>query len=262
MLEVTRTATFTAGQPADESLTTIVARSVLEAALAEDEPGRLWFEVGGDDDSRMLEIDLSTADLEELLRMSGATTSRCTLDGDEVAGLFDDPDVEGARPQGRDRDRRDERSVARTGGAGGGHTVRRNSVDHPARRHRSDDTSRRGRDDADLPRRRHDSGGQRPGEGRKEQRCQAPELQAPAQRARALVLDDAFAPSEPFQRLDVRARAVFEPAEHVVGERRPRFEALTCEWLATDRDAGRAVEVLELERPRASGRLPGGRIPS
>jgi hypothetical protein len=95
MLEVTRTATFTAGQPADESLTTIVARSVLEAALAEDEPGRLWFEVGGDDDSRMLEIDLSTADLEELLRMSGSDDVALTLDADEVAGLFDDPEVEG-----------------------------------------------------------------------------------------------------------------------------------------------------------------------
>ena len=39
MLEVTRTATFTDQQP-DEALTTIVARSVLEAALAEDEPGQ------------------------------------------------------------------------------------------------------------------------------------------------------------------------------------------------------------------------------
>lgn len=95
MLEVTRTATFTAEQPDGEALTTIVARSVLEAALAEDEPGRLWFEVGDDEDSRMLAIDLSAADLEELLRLSGSDDVALTLDGDEISGLFDDPDVEG-----------------------------------------------------------------------------------------------------------------------------------------------------------------------
>ena len=94
MLEVTRTATFTDEQP-DEALTTIVARSVLEAALAEDEPGRLWFEVEDDEQSRRLAIDLSAADLEELLRLSGSDDVALTLDGNDVAGLFDDPDVEG-----------------------------------------------------------------------------------------------------------------------------------------------------------------------
>ena len=94
MLEVTRTATFTDQQP-DEALTTIVARSVLEAALAEDEPGRLWFEVERDEQSRRLAIDLSAADLEELLRLSGSDDVALTLDGDDVAGLFDDPEVEG-----------------------------------------------------------------------------------------------------------------------------------------------------------------------
>src|SRR6185503_7882169 len=85
MLEVTRTATFTDQQPG-EALTTIVARSVLEAALAEDERG---------EQSRRLAIDLSAADLEELLRLSGSEDVALTLDGDDVAGLFDDPDVEG-----------------------------------------------------------------------------------------------------------------------------------------------------------------------
>jgi len=94
MLEVTRTATFTDQQP-DEALTTIVARSVLEAALAEDEPGQLWFEVERGEQSRRLAIDLSAADLEELLRLSGSEDVALTLDGDDVAGLFDDPDVEG-----------------------------------------------------------------------------------------------------------------------------------------------------------------------
>ena len=95
MLEVTRTATFTDAQADEEALTTIVARSVLEAALAEDDPGQLWFEVASDDDSRLLAIDLSTADLEEMLRLSGSDDVALTLDGDDVAGLFDDPEVEG-----------------------------------------------------------------------------------------------------------------------------------------------------------------------
>ena len=94
MLEVTRTATFTDARP-DEALTTIVARSVLEAALADEEPGQLWFEVESEDDSRRLAIDISTADLEELLRLSGSDDVALTLDADEVEGLFDDPDVEG-----------------------------------------------------------------------------------------------------------------------------------------------------------------------
>jgi hypothetical protein len=94
MLEITRTATFTDTQP-DEALTTIVARSVLEAALAEDEPGQLWFEIESDDDSRLVAIDMSTADLEELLRLSGSDDVALTLDVDDVEGLFDDPDVEG-----------------------------------------------------------------------------------------------------------------------------------------------------------------------
>jgi hypothetical protein len=94
MLEITRTATFTDAQP-DEALTTIVARSVLEAALAEDEPGQLWFEIEADDDSRLVAIDMSTADLEELLRLAGSDDVALTLDVDDVEGLFDDPDVEG-----------------------------------------------------------------------------------------------------------------------------------------------------------------------
>ena len=87
-------AALTTSDAVDESLTTIVARSVLEAALAEGESSTLWFEVGDDEDSRRIEIDLSTADLEELLRMSGNDDVALSLDGNELAGLFDDPEVE------------------------------------------------------------------------------------------------------------------------------------------------------------------------
>lgn len=94
MPELTTTATFTAGQ-FDDALTTIVARSVLEAALTEDEGAELWFEIGADDaDTTQLAIDLSAADLEEILRLSGGDDVALTLDGDYVAGLFEDADVE------------------------------------------------------------------------------------------------------------------------------------------------------------------------
>ena len=39
-------------------------------------------------------IDLSAADLDEILRLSSGDDVALTLDGDGVAGLFDDPDVE------------------------------------------------------------------------------------------------------------------------------------------------------------------------
>lgn len=94
MLEITRSATFTDHRP-DEELTTIVARSVLEAALTEDDPGQLWFEVESGDETRRVAVDLSAADLEELLRLSGSDDVALSLDADEVRGLFDDPDVEG-----------------------------------------------------------------------------------------------------------------------------------------------------------------------
>jgi hypothetical protein len=87
-------AALTTSDAVDESLTTIVARSVLEAALADGESSTLWFEVGDDEDSRRIEVDLSTADMEELLRMSGNEDVALSLDGNELAGLFDDPEVE------------------------------------------------------------------------------------------------------------------------------------------------------------------------
>lgn len=98
MPELTTTATFTDGQFDEEALTTIVARSVLEAALAEDEGAELWFEIGrdGDDETARLAVELSAADLEEILRLSGADDVALALDGQYVAGLFDDdPEVEG-----------------------------------------------------------------------------------------------------------------------------------------------------------------------
>jgi hypothetical protein len=95
MQQLTTTATFTDRRLDDDVLTTIVARSVLEAALAEDEKAELWFEIGREDEeTTRLAIDLSASDLEEILRLSSGDDVALTLDGDSVAGLFDDPDVE------------------------------------------------------------------------------------------------------------------------------------------------------------------------
>ena len=65
-------ATFVTQEAVDESLTTIVARSVLEAALQEEEPAELWFELQGEggEDVNRLSIDLSYSDIEQLLSLS------------------------------------------------------------------------------------------------------------------------------------------------------------------------------------------------
>jgi hypothetical protein len=90
-------ATFVTPETVDESLTTIVARSVLEAALKEEESAELWFEVGTEDgeDVSRLSIDLSYTDIEDLLRLSSEDEIALTLDGEAVESLFGDPDVEG-----------------------------------------------------------------------------------------------------------------------------------------------------------------------
>jgi hypothetical protein len=96
MHQVTTSARFVPPMTIDESLSSIVARSVLEAALREDDDAELWFDIQRDDESVRLTVDLSTTDLEEILRLSGGDDDvLLALDGDAVAGLFDDPEVEG-----------------------------------------------------------------------------------------------------------------------------------------------------------------------
>jgi hypothetical protein len=89
-------AAFVQSDATEESLTTIVARSVLEAALQEEEPAELWFELqseGGEDVNR-LSVDLSYTDIEELLRLSPEDEIALSLDGEQIENLFDDADVE------------------------------------------------------------------------------------------------------------------------------------------------------------------------
>ena len=89
-------ATFATSEVIDESLTTIVARSVLEAALQEDESAELWFELGTEDsdDVSRLSIDLSHTDIEELLRLSPDDEIALSLDGEVIESLFADSEVE------------------------------------------------------------------------------------------------------------------------------------------------------------------------
>ena len=89
-------ATFVMPDAIDESLTTIVARSVLEAALQEDEPAELWFELAseGSEDVGRLSVDLSPTDIEELLGISPENEIALTLDGEAVESMFGDADVE------------------------------------------------------------------------------------------------------------------------------------------------------------------------
>lgn len=89
-------ATFVTPETFDESLTTIVARSVLEAALQDEDSAELWFELGDDssgEDVSRLSIDLSHTDIEELLRLTPDDEIALTLDGAAVESMFD-PDVE------------------------------------------------------------------------------------------------------------------------------------------------------------------------
>lgn len=95
-MQVQARATFGTLATMDESLTTIVARSVLEAALREEESAELWFELGTEDDEDVnrLSIDLSTTDIEELLGLSAADEIALTLDGEAIESLFGNADVE------------------------------------------------------------------------------------------------------------------------------------------------------------------------
>lgn len=97
MQELTTTANLVEyGTLGDSPITTVLARSELEAALQADESAQLWFELGLDEDeeTKLLTIDLDSAALEQIRRLGGGDDVLVAFDGDAVAGLFDDPDFE------------------------------------------------------------------------------------------------------------------------------------------------------------------------
>ena len=190
MQQLTTTATFTDRQLDDDVLTTIVARSVLEAALAEDEKAELWFEIGREDEeTTRLAIDLSASDLEEILRLSSSDDVALTLDGDAVAGLFDDPDVEAHGLKGAIAIAVTSAAILAPAGHAAVHAVGRRRSDCAARQRRRDRPGgRRCGDDAGFESCGQDAGGQRSGEARQEPgRRQAERIQAAEERARAQV---------------------------------------------------------------------------
>ena len=96
MQELSTTATFALGQPGDDVLTAIFARSVLEAALADEADAEVWLELGSGDGEieRRLAIELSHRDLDEVLGMSSGDEVGLSLDRETVESLFGDADVE------------------------------------------------------------------------------------------------------------------------------------------------------------------------
>jgi hypothetical protein len=90
-------ATFVAPDTVDESLTTIVARSVLEAALQEEDSAELWFDLADETGEEVgrVSVDLAYSDIEELLRLSSEDEIALSLDGEAVENLFADVEAHG-----------------------------------------------------------------------------------------------------------------------------------------------------------------------
>ncbi len=80
----------------DGSMNAVFARSELEATLHADESAGVWFEFGyeGEEETRLLTIELATADIEKILGGASGDDVALALDADAVAGLFDDSEVE------------------------------------------------------------------------------------------------------------------------------------------------------------------------
>ncbi len=78
------------------SIAAVLSRSELEAARRSNESAGIWFELGRGENEEMtrLTLELTIADLEEMLRVSSGDEVIVALDADAVEGLFDPPDVE------------------------------------------------------------------------------------------------------------------------------------------------------------------------
>lgn len=97
-MEATRTGTTFVDYATLEggrSITAVLPRREIAAALEAGEPAQLWFDVGlsGDEDSKRLTIDLAKDDLEEMLRLATGDEVALALDAEAVDTLFDS-DVE------------------------------------------------------------------------------------------------------------------------------------------------------------------------
>lgn len=78
----------------DSAVTAVLDRGEIEAALRSGLPAELWFEVEQDDEPSRLALEVSSADLEEILRLSGSGDIVLALDADGVSGLLEEAEVE------------------------------------------------------------------------------------------------------------------------------------------------------------------------
>ena len=74
----------------------VLPRRELDEMFEAGEPAQLWLELGRDedDDIRLLSVDLSTSDIEQMLERSTGDDVLLALDGSALHGLFDDAEVE------------------------------------------------------------------------------------------------------------------------------------------------------------------------
>jgi len=80
----------------ESTITTTLERSEIEMLLAADSSRRLWFELGveGEAEARSVTLELADDDLRTLLAGSTGDDVLLALDGEELAGLLEAPDVE------------------------------------------------------------------------------------------------------------------------------------------------------------------------
>lgn len=98
MQDVTTTANLVdyAALEGGRSITAVLQRSEVEAALRADDLPALWFDIaeGGDEKTSRLTIGLPVADIDEMLRQSTGEEVVLALDADMVADLLEESDVE------------------------------------------------------------------------------------------------------------------------------------------------------------------------
>lgn len=80
----------------DSRLTVTLDRSEVEALLGSDGSSLLWFELGveGEEEPQRLTFELTDDDLRALLSGSTGDEIALAVDGDALAGLLDEPEVE------------------------------------------------------------------------------------------------------------------------------------------------------------------------
>ena len=97
MREVMATANVVGNEmlESDASVTAVLTRREIEAALHRSDPIGLWFDIANEDaESVRLNVQLPAADVQEALRRSPDDDVAFTLDARSLSALYDDSDVE------------------------------------------------------------------------------------------------------------------------------------------------------------------------